>query len=482
MRPNIGALIATFLLLSASGCSGGSDSAGDSSNAPPPPPPPPPTGKATLTLTAHDIFGAPVADASVRLLIPSGTGVREIGKLTDADGKLEVVGNFKGGYAVLVTAPELFGSSFESVHADRLDFAVTLHPASAVTPGIGALTVTSHSADGRQLEFSARLYVIEGRVSAETDFAASNMGRVTVIPCSPDNGNDGTTFTADCVEDAAGIDAAYEGTTLSTTWVEPSPVTDPLSIGLLLDQGASLAATDSGDRRLLAAKYFQTRLDSHDQVALAAFAADDAGTGDVALLPSKPVTIFPVDAPAFTTDGRGYFATIDSLASFEGGASPLHDAVGALIDFTASVAPSDSRKAVVVLASGGVNDCATPADCQADEDSLRVQSESSGVSIVAVGLSPTSGAIDRKRLGTWAQSPQGSVFWARDAAQVPTIFGRVPEILDGRHGALDVSVRLESPIAGAFTSGNTVLGTLKVTLCPWECTDMVSVPFALRVP
>jgi hypothetical protein len=485
MRPKIRVVLAT-LLLTAGGCSGGTDSADESSNpSVPPPPPPPPTGNVTLTLTAQDMFGAPVAGASVELLYSSETaGVRQIGSVTDADGKLEVVGNFKGGYAVLVSAAELFGSSykFDHVDDDRLDFAVSLHPSSALTPGIGALSVTGHSADGRQLEFSARLYVIEGRVSEGGDFVDWNLGAVTVIPCSPDNGNDGTTFTADCVEGGAGSDAGYAGTTLSKTWVHPSPVADPLSIGLLLDQGASLAVTDPANRRLLGAKYVQTRLDSNDQVALAAFATDDVGTGEVALLPVKPLTIFPVDAPAFTSDGQGYFATIDSLANLEGGASPLHEALGELIDFTASAAPADSRKAVVVLASGGVGNCSTPAACKANQDSLREKSESSGVSIVAVGLSSTSGATDRKKLGTWAQSQQGSVFWAQDAAQVPTIFGRVPEILDGRHGALDVMVRLESPVVGAFASGSTIVGTLEIEVCPWDCSDAVHVPFALRVP
>ena len=90
---------------------------------------------------------------------------------------------------------------------------------------------------------------------------------------------------------------------MDLSWVEPDGASDPLAISLLLDQGASLAVTDPEDRRLLGAKYFQTQLDTDDQVLLAAFAADNASTGDAALLPSQPVTIFPVANPAFTTDG-----------------------------------------------------------------------------------------------------------------------------------------------------------------------------------
>ena len=52
---------------------------------------------------------------------------------------------------------------------------------------------------------------------------------------------------------------------------------------------------------------------------------------------------------------------------------------------------------------------------------------------------------------------------------MPTVFGRIPEIVDGRHGAVDVTIRLESPVAGAFASGNTVSGNLQVIICPWDC-------------
>jgi hypothetical protein len=152
-----------------------------------------------------------------------------------------------------------------------------------------------------------------------------------------------------------------------------------------------------------------------------------------------------------------------------------------MIDFTASHAPADSRRVIVALASG-INDCGSPADCAAAEAALRQQSASTGVAIVVVGLSDPSSPPDWKQLGTFAQADQGAVFWAQDATQVATIFGRLPEILDERHGAIDVTIRLQSLGAGAFASGNTVMGTLHVVVCPWECSESVDIPFALRVP
>ncbi len=200
------------------------------------------------------------------------------------------------------------------------------------------------------------------------------------------------------------------------------------------------------------------------------------------MLPNQPVTIFPLANPTFTTDGRDYFPVIESLATLEGGGSPLHAALGQLIDFAASAAPPGSRRAVVVLASGGISDCGTLADCRAAQDTMLEQSAAADVSVVAVSLSDASGRIDRERLGTIAQSEHGAVFWAQDATQVPTVFGRLPEILGGRHSAIDVSIRLESPVAGAFASGRTIVGTMQLVICPWDCTELLDVPFALRVP
>jgi hypothetical protein len=331
------------------------------------------------------------------------------------------------------------------------------------------MTVIESSPDGRMLEFRARLFVVEGRASEGQDLEAWNMGGVAVLPC-----------TEECVAGAAGFDAAYQGSTMSQDWVDPAAATDPLALTLLLAQGGSVAVTDPADRRLLAARYLQTRLHPGDQVALAAFAADDSG--NAALLPEQPVTIFPIGDPAFTPDGLAYFPIIDSLATLEGGGSPLHAALAEAIDFSASAAPAGSRRAVVVLASGGVSDCANPADCRATQDALREQAAATNVSVVGVGLSDPSGEVDRGRLGPFAQFENGAVFWARDATQVPTVFGRLPEIIGGRHGAVDVTIRLESPVAGAFASGNTVVGTLEFVICPWDCTELLDVPFGLRVP
>lgn len=478
MRTSV--VVAAFLLCGAVGC-GGSGSGGGAGAGPGEPPGPvdppgpvePPPGSTRVTIVARDAFGSPVPGASIVLFESKGTGFLELSTVTDSNGRAEIVGGFEDVYAAMLAATDLFGITYEPHRPadERIDFEVTLHPSSGLTPGVGSLSVTGNSADGRMLEFSARLYVVEGRVSEGSDFEAWNIDAVGVLPCA-----------ADCIAGPGGFDAAYQGATLSQDWVDPGPVPDPLALSLLLDQGASVALADPADRRLLAAKYFQTRLGANDEVALAAFAADDAGTGQAALLPEQPVTIFPVDRPAFTSDGSAYFPVIDSLATLEGGGSPLHAALAELIDFTASAASPGNRRAVVALANGDVADCGNLAGCQAAQDALHEQSAAVGVPLVVVGLAGPSGHADRARLGPFAQFDDGTVFWAQDTRQVPTLFGRIPDILAGRHGAIDVTIRLESPVAGAFAPGNTVVGTLQVVVCPWDCTDLLDVPFGLRIP
>jgi hypothetical protein len=466
--------ILACIMIGAAGC-GGSGGGGDAGAGPGKPPSPtvPPPGNTKVTVVARDAFGSPVSGASIVLLESKGTGSLELTTVTDADGRAEIVGGLEDVYAAMLAATDLFGISYEPHQPadNQIDFEVTMHPSSGLTPGIGQVSVTGTSADGRMLELSARLYVVEGNASESQDLEAWNIGAVGILPCA-----------ADCIADPAGLDAAYQGSTLSQDWIDPDPVSEPLALSLLLDQGASVAVTDPADRRLLAARYFQTRLGANDQAALAAFAADDAGTGQAASLPEQPVTIFPIDQPAFTSDGRAYFPVIDSLATLEGGNSPLHAALAELIDFTASAAPPGSRRAVVTLASGDVSDCGSLSACRAARDALREQSVAASVAVVAVGLSGLPGQADRERLGPFAQFDDGTVFWAQDARQVPTLFGRIPDIVAGGHGAVDVTIRLESPVAGAFASGNTVVGTLQVVICPWDCTDLLDIPFGLRIP
>jgi hypothetical protein len=419
-------------------------------------------------VNARDAFGAAVPDAEILLLYSSGTGFWETGVRTDANGSATIDRAPDNTYAVVLAAEDLFGSAYEVTEADDelMIFDVTLHPSSSLSPGMGRVEITDVSADATRLTFSARLYVIE----TYADELPWYWGRIDMLPCEA------------CIEGPGGFSAGYTGQTLGDEAVEPNPVSEPLAIGLLLDQGQSVMIDDLEDKRLLAAKYLPTRLAAEDMMVLAAFAADDAGTGQASLLPSQPVTIFPVDSPSFTTDGRSYFPAIESLATLEGGGSPLYDALGEMVSFTDSAAPVDRRRAVVAVSSHGAGDCGDLGECGAAQQALLEQSASTGVAVVSIQLADPIGQFDSKRLGPLAQARHGAVFWARDADQIPTILGRLPEVLDGRHTAIDVTIQLESHVAGAFAPGNAVDGRLQVMVCPWDCDLAMSFPFGLRVP
>jgi hypothetical protein len=458
------------VLLAASGClGGGSGNGGVAISNPPPPGGEPDPGRDLLVhVTARDPFGAPVPDATIMLLYSAGTGYLESPVRTDADGQATIDRAPNSTYAVLLTGEALYGSDYEAtpVFLNETSFDVTLHPFAELSSGVGRVNVTDVSDDARQLTFSARLYIIETYADEE----GWHWGSIDVEPCDA------------CIEGPGGFTAAFSGRTRSNELLDPDPVADRLAIALLLDQGAGVATTDPADKRLLAARYLPTRLGASDEMVLAAFADDDEETGQIAMLPSQPVTIFPVDDPAFTTDGHSYFAAIESLATLEGGGSPLYEAAGEMVDFTANAAPVDSRSVVVVVTGAGASGCGEPAECRAGQETLLARSASTGVPVVAVELADPAGGFDRKGLGPLAQSEGGAVFWAENADQLPTILGRVPEVLDGRHAAIDVTIQLESPVAGAFTSGNTVEGTLQVVVCPFDCSVLLSVPFGLRVP
>ena len=480
------------LLVSMGGCDAGSDGGPDDSATGGGPPttnePPPSISQVLVTVQVQDAFGAPVPGAQIKLLRSDGTGVSGSAYLADQDGRAEIATDSLT-HGVLVSAPDMESAVYESTRQadDHLEITVTLHPSSEPAGGVGAMSVISGSRDGRELAVSARLYIVDGNdTQVPGDWRVNN---VRVPPCEPDVDSDAMIFEADCVEGPPGFDASYQGSTTTVRTVHPEPGTAPLALAVLLDQGASVAATDPGDRRLLAAKYLQTRVDADDRVAIAAFASDSTSTGEKSLLPVQPVTIYPVEDPGFTSDGRAWFPTIDALASLEGGASPLHVAAGELIAFTTSSAPADSQPNIVALVSGTVDGCGGPAACRAAQTALLGESASAGVPIIAVGLPDPSGQVDGKRLGMFAQSVQGAVFWAHEAAQVATIFGRLPAILHGLEPAVDVNARLESSVPGTFAPGNLVVGTFTLEVCPSLCDDFlaagywtVEIPFAIRIP
>ena len=198
-------------------------------------------------------------------------------------------------------------------------------------------------------------------------------------------------------------------------------------------------------------------------------------------MPQKPVTVFPLENPQFTADGRSYFATVDQLGALEGGASPLLAAIDRTLDFAAAD-PQQDAKALVVVTNGRDNTCGTRSECRSILEALVRKSKASGVAIVAVGLEDAAGTADHEALGLLSQGTgNGAAFWAPIPTQLPMVLGDVHSFLARSKDTLEVAFRIQSPVVGAFASGRTVIGQVSLEVCPMSCSYNL-IPFVVQVP
>ena len=491
-------LIATLvgLVIGIGGCGGGGGSYGGplvvSSSSPNTPRSPPPVAidpkdRGTVVVTVTDALGAPVAEAHVEINtsegnIPFGiTDANGIVTLTDvAFGPINAEARkgdeyvqFSWGYSDFVTLAK----------GGHLDIPITIRPAAEPAIGVDATSVGSDgiAIDGRSLEFTLNLIYVQG--NREIDNIAGGQASITIDTCRPDTGNDGFSYTADCVSGPIGSDAPYdvdhagEPLTLSTV---PRGSRVPFSAALLLDQSRNIVVNDPWDVRQFALKYFLVRKPANDRIVLAGFASDDGASGELSLLPQKPATIFPVENPQFTSSSNALFPTIDSLALLEGGASPLYASIDSLLDFTAANAPAGDRRAVVVLTDGLDDTCGSPTQCRNAQHAVIEKSRNTGVRIVTLGLLTTSAVNDHRPLSVLAGATGGASLWV-DPSQLGIVFGELSAVLDGSAPIYSARFRIQSSTDGAFQSGRTVLGTLHWEECPFFCSYM-QIPFAVQIP
>ncbi len=348
------------------------------------------------------------------------------------------------------------------------------------TGGIARASVPTGgvSDDGRTLEFS--LQIVQAP-NSDGEYWAWGNGAVRVVACDPDPGNDLPLFQPDCVSGPDGFDASYEGVAVSVKKVDSAGHPTPGSAALLVDQSTSVVINDPADARLFAAKYFMTLASEKARRVVAAFSTDDPASGQLSLLPQKPVTVFPLENPRFTADGRSYFATIDQLGALEGGASPLFAAIDRSLDFAAAD-PQQGAKALVLVTNGRDDTCGTRSQCRSILDALVQKSRASGVAIVAVGSGDAAGTADHETLGLLSQSTaNGAAFWAQDPKQLTMTLGTVHSFLARSKDTLEVAFRIQSPVAGTFASGRTVIGKVSLEVCPFDC-RYTFIPFVVQVP
>jgi hypothetical protein len=352
-------------------------------------------------------------------------------------------------------------------------------PTAEATGGIARAWVSAGgvSADGRTLEFSLQIV----QVPTSGEYWAYGTGAVRVAGCTPDPDNDMPRFRPDCIAGADSFDASYEGLAVSVKKVGAAGHATPGAAVLLIDQSTNVVVNDPADARLFAAKYFLALASESARTVLAAFSSDEPASGQFSLLPQKPVTVFPLENPQFTADGRSYFATVDQLGALEGGASPLLAAIDRTLDFAAAD-PQQDAKALVVVTNGRDDTCGTRSECRSILEALVRKSKASGVAIVAVGLEDAAGTADHEALGLLSQgTANGAAYWASNPKQLTMVLGDVHSFLARSKDTLEVAFRIQSPVVGAFASGRTVIGQVSLEVCPFDCSYTV-IPFVVQVP
>lgn len=478
--------IAAIALLA--GCGGGGGSGGASTR-----PDVAPTGGSAQTIegtgtvfvTVTDVFGTPAEGAEVQVYVSEISAY--YGPLfTDADGEVtftDVPAGTAGAWATGYETrgvPLAGGSEERRVPADgRLELAATVRPVygdgfTGSYVGVGkAVVVPVSRPDRRVVEFSVPVFNL-GRLESDVDV------NFTLAECTPDPANDLPVHAPDCIAGSDGFDAEYTATYLGRTGIPADPPAPSFSAALLLDQSRNVVLNDPWGARLYGAKYFLATKSSVGRVALAAFASDDASSGEPSLLPQQPVTIFPVEDPHFTTGGGTLLGTVDLLEGLEGGAAPLYASVSQMIDFTAANAPSDGRRTVVVLTDGQDDTCGSPAECRSARGALGDKSRAAGVEVLAIGLAGPSS--DGRALSVLAETSGGRALWVPEAGALGSVFAELERPLGGRTDTYEAHFRIESPTDGAFQPGHLVLGMLHIEFCWGSCWEAAVVPVAIQIP
>ena len=470
------AILETLLLAVLAACGGSSGgSSGTNVASAPRPNCCEPAGNGTVVVIGRDVFGNPIRGATIRFV--SNGGYEDL-RESDATGRATFTGLAKGTVSAVVHADDesvgrVWGHSEGDLLANgRLEIEVVARPnTTAPLYGVAPAIVERDdvSADGRSLEFRLSLM----QVSGSYDWGGLD---VSLEPCVPDASNDQPTFHADCIGGASGFDRAYavvESMSSTRATFDKGGTPHPYTATLLLDQSRRVGDSDPWDRRLFGVKYLITRLES-DSLLLAAFATDNASTGERAQLTDRPVTVISTNADA------SLFPAVDELATLEGGASPLYAAIDEMLDVVAKAPPVPGQsRSIVVLTDGHDDACGTADICRAARQLVTNKSNAAGIEIVTVAL-PGGSADDRRGLTELTAANLGRAFWMDDADNA-LLLGELPSILSDRIERAELRFRIEADAVGTFASGRTVYATLELEVCPWDC-SIETVPIAVLIP
>jgi hypothetical protein len=421
-----------------------------------------PTMPSVLQVTVSDRFGTAVADATVQ-------GPRGASN-TDALGTaLLIVDPSQGPANVKVSRTTFVDKTVVApIAAGKVStVAVTLeHVRSAAGGSLATRSGVLPAANGtaQQLTFEIELVVVDGDAQPIENLSAANF---TLRPCTPDPANG----RADCIQ-AATADAAYTPVTAAPESLQtiPGEPAAPYAAALLMDQSGSILQSDPAGARLFAAKAFIGGLAADDHVLLGAFAG---GTG--ALIPTPPLAVY---GPFKDRDSApAYFPTLDSLLPLAGGNTPLYASLDALRQqsVTDATLPGGLAKAVVIFTDGADTDCAGPAACRIRREQSISSAQADHVRLFTIGLSS---GVDIVALGELANRTGGALLYADTAEQLFPLYGSVGKLLSLSLPTYRLRWTVDAGAAGAFQSGDTLLGRVRVT----AAAGAFDVPFIVGIP
>ena len=343
------------------------------------PPPPPPPSFGDVAGSVSDKFGAPIARASVSLTGDGGTARSD----SDSNGQFYISQLSTGTYSLSISRPgfEPFSGTVTVSANSSSQVPVTL--AAESLPSAIALSTRVLGMAGNQMSFEVRMAVL----------GADSRPIVGLAPSS---------FS---VSDFTGV--SFQQNAIAEGF---SSNIGPYSAVLLMDQSESIVTTDPSNSRLQAGKEFFAALTPPDNAMLAAFASNGA-------LPFAPVTTWGT----FSSDGRGFFPTLDQLADLESGGTPLYRSTELMVQHLSSRGPN-ANKAVVVFTDG--DDTAGGASL----GGVIALARARNVRVFTVGLS---GSVDTKVLSEMALETGGGMIWAADARQLVSAYGSLGNILRG---------------------------------------------------
>ncbi len=417
-----------------------------------------------VKVTVSDIYGTTVPGATVQG--PQGTVV------TGAGGTALVPIDTPTGTATLTVSRETFvdksvaatsttGRVNEvSVTLDRRTSPAggSLASRSGVLPAVGN--------NGQQMSFEIELVVVGGDAQPIENLSAANFA---LRACSPDAANGRT----DCVRGpGADADVAYAATAATpeaATLIAGQPAR-PYAAALLLDQSGSILQSDPTAARLFSTKTFLSGMGPDDQALLAAFA-----DGPGAIIPTPPLTVYAPFRPQ--ASATSYFPTLDALAPLVGGNTPLYASLDTLRQQLVgeTALPPGLAKAVVVFTDGADTQCASPAACQASRAQSILAARQDGVRIFTIGLS---NGVDIVALGELANQTGGAMLFADSAEQLLPLYGSAGRLLSLSLPTYRLRWTVQAGTAGAFRSGDTLLGRVQVS----AGSATFDVPFVVGIP